>query len=414
MSKPRCHNGTPEDGPVDPGTTLRHFFETIFVPNYLTLCKGKYRRSYGTAADTYISYCQEDVTIGAITEKTLLSFSRWITGTGRGTEDTAETYVKRLRRILRFANDGAFAIRSGHLETAPFKDIVEGSLMHFFRTVYSVERAFRLETARQYEMSLSMFDRWHGKPVMLEELSRDLVNHFLLDHGEGRAKKTVKRRRADILAIWRYAAQVGELERGPQRIRPIKVPRHVPDAWTLHELGLLLAAAGGKRFDRYYDSGIHRGRFWEAFILTTYDTGLRRGDMLRLARHQINDKGQVTLVQGKTEMGHYCAVRPTTLAAINRTFPPKRDLIFEWPYSPVTFNVEWRRILSVAGQPKRRGNGPQKLRRTSASHLERICPGAASHHLGHLTPDLAMKHYLDPTVAFADRPLPPPLDGGAA
>ena len=70
-------------------------------------------------------------------------------------------------------------------------------------------------------------------------------------------------------------------------------------------------------------------------------------------------------------------------------------------------------VIEAAGLPDTPGNGPQKLRRSSASHLERVCPGSASHHLGHLTPDMAIKHYLDPRIFNEGRELPPPIEGDA-
>ena len=97
------------------------------------------------------------------------------------------------------------------------------------------------------------------------------------------------------------------------------------------------------------------------------------------------------------------------MQAISKTIPPHRELVFPWPYRREQLYVHWRKILRGAGVPVTARNGIQKLRRTSASHLEAVQPGSAMRHLGHATRGLAEKHYIDPRVAVARPPLPPEL-----
>jgi hypothetical protein len=121
-------------------------------------------------------------------------------------------------------------------------------------------------------------------------------------------------------------------------------------------------------------------------------------------------KHYIRVVQHKTREGITCQLREETVKAIKATFPPKRELIFEWPHTPSIFYRHWNNLVYEAGLEVNRRNGPQKLRRTSASHLEAASPGTATAHLGHRSADLARKHYLDPNITQQKRPIPPSLD----
>ncbi|MDE2471227.1 MAG: hypothetical protein KGL35_21460, partial [Bradyrhizobium sp.] len=71
----------------------------------------------------------------------------------------------------------------------------------------------------------------------------------------------------------------------------------------------------------------------------------------------------------------------------------------------------WRMLLQLAGLPIDRRQGPQKLRRSAATHLCREHGiEAASMLLGHLSDvDLARRNYIDATMGYALPPLPPSL-----
>jgi integrase len=164
---------------------------------------------------------------------------------------------------------------------------------------------------------------------------------------------------------------------------------------------------------QYYSNGVDHGRWWEAFVLVCYDTALRRGDMLALRRRQVEKAAGgfvVRIVQEKTGDGIIRQLRHFTMNAVDATFPPDRELIFDWPHSVSTLHDHWKEILQHAGMdPDNRRNGVQKIRRTSASHLERVKPGAATAHLGHRSADMAPRHYLDPKISRGDLPMPPDL-----
>lgn len=284
------------------------------------------------------------------------------------------------------------------------------TLEEFFRLVYIVRRPLKPRSVSSALQTIGLFDRWHGSPVRLIDLTDELLNAFLIDMSRAWRPRTVRRRRTEILMVWRLALETGHTRRPPGIIRKINVPRRLPEAWTLAELRRLLDAAAAKAFDRELPNGIHEGRFWRAFVLTAYDSALRASDLLALERSAINAVGQILVLQEKTQDGHLCRLRGETLEAIAAIFPPERERIFAWPWRREAFYSHWRQLLAASGMRQGPREGPQKLRRTSASYVERNSPGAATKHLGHKSGDLARRHYIDPRIADDERPLPPPIE----
>ncbi len=384
-------------------------------------------QGYETAIKKLCLFRGGDVTLGQVTPRLLRKFRNWLAQDMA--DSTAIQYAQTVSEVFKHARPSRYraygdqwqrqlleapSIRAtvpptpSLYERISRADATEGSLLWFLYSVYLIEKDLAAASAQQLEITAKAFGRWFGREVMLSELSSDPINKWLLSMIDTHAPKTIKRRRSDLLALWRYAFEVGHVDEAPRRIRKIKVPYTIPDAWTLQEMRLLLEAV--ERRIIYFRNGVHAGRFWRAFILTAYDTGLRLSDLLAIRYDSVSRNGILTVVQQKTGHPQVCRVRPVTLEAIAETFPPERNLVFEWPYGHSEIHRHWRSILADAGLPVHRRNGIQKLRRTSASHLEAIAPGTASWHLGHRSADLARRHYLDPQVAMSERELPPAIE----
>lgn len=282
------------------------------------------------------------------------------------------------------------------------------TLSRFFRDSYSLEKSLRPSSAKQVELSLAALDRWHGSPVLVQELCDPLANRFIIHQLELLAPKTVKRQRGDILAVWRYAAEEHKLCEPPKRVRPVKVPKTIPDAWTAEEYGRIIEAA--QNIPGVYPCGIRRADWWELFAGAKYDTALRLSDVLSLPV-DVARMESFAVMQDKTQEMLIKRLSERTKEVARRTLHVDRELLLPWSYRRETLWEHWRKFVLVpAGLPVGRREGPQKMRRTSASHLERVHPGAAQMHLGHRTPGLAAKHYIDPRIAAAEVPLPPALD----
>lgn len=283
------------------------------------------------------------------------------------------------------------------------------TLSEFFTDHYQPERPIRKSSARQFRLAISSLERWHGGPVPLRDLSDKLANLWLIAEEQKCSPATVKGKRTHVLCVWRYAAEEHGLCDPPRRVRKVIVPRQTPDAWTHEELARMVEAA--RQIPGKYPSGIKRADWWELFIRADYDTGLRLSDLLSLPVDVVRMQ-TFSVCQSKTATPLIRRLSPATIAVALRTAGIARELLLPWNYRRETLWRHWKRyVLTPAGIDPSRRHGPQKLRRTSASHLESIRPGSAQAHLGHGTPGLAGKHYLDPRVVSAEPPLPPEWDG---
>lgn len=281
-------------------------------------------------------------------------------------------------------------------------------LVQFLRDLYAVSRALRPTTLEQLQVAVRQLDRFAGGQLECCRLTEELVNHWLVELEQRTCPSTVAKKRAELLTIWRAAADHGLASPPKSRhIRRPSVSRQLPDSWSMDQLRQLLETA--RRQDGYLRNGINSSGFWCGLILTAYDTALRRKDLLALRFDQMREDGQIEIVQHKTGRPILKRLRDTTSQTIDSIRLPDRAVIFDWPHDRSMFDKRWSRLVTQAGLPNGRRSGLQKIRRTSASQLERVSPGSATEHLGHLSPQLARRNYLDPRVCGRRPELPPDI-----
>ncbi len=270
---------------------------------------------------------------------------------------------------------------------------------------YALENDVTASTVQQYRWAVNSLGLHIGRPPTLADLTDATVNGWIAARVDKVSRWTARSQRGAILALWRDAAEAGVVP-GPGKIRPVKCAELDPRAFLLSEIAKLIDCTGHASFDRQLPNGVHQGKLTAAVILVAYDSGLRKGDLWRIRRDQITD-GTLCVVAAKSGRVKVCRLRERTTAAID-ALHPRQTLALPWCLCATQWLIWWRRLCDVAGLPHFRA-GLQQIRRSSASHLERECPGSASRHLGHSSPELARKHYLDRRIAFPEAPLPPEI-----
>jgi integrase len=278
-------------------------------------------------------------------------------------------------------------------------------------------------SAEQLTVVVTLFNRFYeatyGVPLHLAVLSEDLLEEYLYWLQDTRANGPVRinRQRSYVLTLWRYAhwAGLADEPRAGDVLR-FREPERIPRAWTQEELARMLVAC-----DRYVPRRPVLGwdaRHDKAIRLVIYDTGFRVAACLALERANLRQDGAI-LAEAETQKtlcdeGHWLG--RDTLSAVreilgdrmvpggNRLMvPATTSKIFNWPYRKRAFCDRWHKINELAGLGHTRRDGPQKMRRTSASWMEALAPGSAEGHLGHKTPGLAKKHYVDPLIVQSVR-----------
>lgn len=275
---------------------------------------------------------------------------------------------------------------------------------------YVLEHSLARSSEAQLRFAVKLLNLWAEKDLHLEELTDDLLNRYLVFR-EGKVRpETVRSNRTALLTLWRAAADA-ELCHPPKRIRRIKRPELPPRAFTIFDLNSLLTAADSMPgVIRYWK--VPKRLYWRAFILAAYDSGLRLSDVLDLRWRDIwwpNEAGDGVLVVVQRKTGHSQRVhfREATMKVLKECCAAgiERSLIFP-PRSRSRFYKNFKRLCKSAGV-----QGSSKyLRRSGASYVaQKHGEAAASLFLGHRTPGLARKNYIDQRIAEPSRPMPPPL-----
>lgn len=280
------------------------------------------------------------------------------------------------------------------------------SLRDYVAHSYTLIRDIRPDSLRQYRVTVNLFDRWNGSPVLLSDLSEQLVSAWLRDYAATASPTTVRSKKVHILAIWRAASDDG-LAREPigRRIRRVKVPASIVTAWTRDEIHKLLETC--KTMRGLHRCGMPRAIWWDLAVRVAWDSGLRWGDMVSLRVDSIAASGVCTMLQSKTGKPTTFRLSPSTMEALSRSLDLyRRDLVCPWPSSNMAFTKAVRGL--VVDAQVRRGTW-KWIRRGSGSDVESQADGAGCRHLGN-TRRVFEQSYGDQTIIGSQHPAPRALE----
>lgn len=278
-------------------------------------------------------------------------------------------------------------------------------LSELFENAYRPQRLIgRADgTLIQYRHAIAMF----GNPPLDSITDSSFADFMQRRLNEGVSRPTVNKERRHLMALFNFAAKRSLLPRKPD-VPPVAEYRRLPRAWTVSDIGRMIAAAklNTKRF-RQWD--VSHGDFWTAFILLLFDTGIRKSALLKAkpadadlqrrfirihAEHQKRMNEQVLTFSQQTA---------DALAAIAGPW----DYLLPWPFDRYKatgwkrLNTHFRRILARAGLSTA-GKYFHRFRASRASYGELSAPGSAQVVLGHA--DIATtRRYLDPLILAESR-----------
>lgn len=266
-------------------------------------------------------------------------------------------------------------------------------LLDFLRNRYARDRDLTPGAVRKYDYSCRRFSEWLGKPADLADLTTENLSLFTAARQAEVTPRTARNDRDNVCRLAKIAVEEG-LIKPLGKVRRPKVPPKIPVAWTVEELVRLRNAA----------AAMPKALYWRTLIDATYDAALRKEDMLNFDMLSLRPDGSADIVQRKTQSIHTVKFRPETLAAM-RELGGRHPL--QWPKNgQKEFYQAWKKLRTMAGLTS---GGMQQLRRTSATFTAKVQPGMASRLLGHRTPGLAEKSYIDPRIA-GEHAVEPPDD----
>lgn len=223
---------------------------------------------------------------------------------------------------------------------------------------FFTQRKLAPKTRQMYRWAVSRLDASHGTPITVEELNTALLKR-LLDKQTGRyTPKTIGKLKTCILTLWVATHNANLCPQAPSGISQTK-PESLT-LWTAGELEKLLAAC--ERQPGYFTAnGIKIAPYWRSYVLTMRDTALLPRELRRMERNWITPDGTLSLTNPTTGQERRFDLRPETVAAIDESFPPHRELIWPLWTSRQNFIDKFNRIVLNANITR---GGLRKLHRT--------------------------------------------------
>lgn len=287
------------------------------------------------------------------------------------------------------------------------------SLSEFFDRIY---RPLKLSGrsaghSKQFGVQFRHFARHLGREPVLSDLTEESVTTFLAAFSDGRSGATVNKARAHLVALWHCAARRGYLKDWPVVAKATE-PAYVPRAWLVDEIVAILTSC---RLETGTIDGVAAGDWWESIHRFWFDGGERTAATLAVRWEWVDLRRGLVVVEPSVRKGGakelVYPILPSTVESLKKIRRPHRDLVWPWPWCIGTFYHRYKRIIERADLPTGRKHGPQKMRRSFASHYA-AAGGDATKALHHSSRAVTERSYLDPTITgqATDLSKMPPLD----
>lgn len=257
-------------------------------------------------------------------------------------------------------------------------------------------------TAYQYGIQIRHFGRFLGRSPTTADLDDDVLAAFLqwfvdgVDRGNRpRSPDTANKARSHLLALWRFANATGRVATGPT-IEELPCPEKPPVAWTQDELATLLAACAAQRG---WIGQIQAADFWLSMHHWWLSGGERTSATLSVRWQWVDLRNAVVAVPGSVRKAAKTltySISPKCVELLRKIKDPARELVWPWPWCRDTFYHRYQKLVASAGLPTE-GAGPQKMRRSFASHLT-AAGGDATQALRHSNRSVTLKSYIDPRI----------------
>jgi len=214
---------------------------------------------------------------------------------------------------------------------------------------------------------------------------------------------TIANKRRMALTLWRWAFESSLTDSAPRGVLRVRVRRKPTEAWTRDQCSRLVKSVDS--FSGTMRKGCSRAEFWGCFFRAAYETGLRFSDLHGLDRSALGE-GCIFLTMNKTGRP---IVRPISrdleARLIGLAGKSKTSKVFAYFLNRKNTFKSARVILDGAGA----GGSLRYFRRSGATHCEIERAGSAQQYLGHATPGLAARHYIDHRQMAGTMVCPPAL-----
>lgn len=408
--KQRYLESPPEEG------TVRHFY----MSRYRATLTEATRQDVDAAVKALDKFLGRYACLAEVTTELLDKFGKWLKRHGR-----SSCRVLRYQATVRHVINAWDPKRFKRMPANPADYMPEpapGTLRHFLEEAYIPQRLLtaRDEDITHYRRCIRYLTNHLERDIELRELSDALVaGHlkWLLDT-RGFNATSVNNHRCHILAVWRFAAEVGEIDHLP-RVRKLKETRHEPDSWLPDEIVKLLEAT--ERFKpRRWKLPIPIGAFWRCTLLIEWWTGVRCKTLFSLRREDVDLDNNLLYFRPeamKNKRGKKFHIGDDCVQAIRTIWEPPRELLLPWPFCSRHIYVHWRKLQQLAGL-RHNGRGMSRLHKLRRSVATQAAVNGGIHCavalMSHSTSSVTIARYIDPSrmPAMDSREFMPALDLG--
>ena len=252
-----------------------------------------------------------------------------------------------------------------------------------------------------YTNTIDHWMRFLGREPLTSDFDDLVVSRFLAFRntsikrgGKTLSPNTVAKDKAQICALWTFAAKKRLVEQFPSLPRTHLVHR-TPKAATVDSMQALMAAAGTGKRAWYGDLPV--AWFWQTLIRVAFETGERRGALMALRWSEVDLEGLQVTFLAETRKGRsrdiVRAISQSVADQLRLHRGAPGDLVWRYPGKPHSLYASWDLLRKRAGVQVR---GLHSIRKSSASYLA-AAGGNASEHLGHSNPRTTAV-YLDPSI----------------
>jgi len=401
---------------------LSLFFEEEFLPEVLGNAELNTRDAYRKAVRRFVQWSACDIQMHCVSEGILDRFQRAVIIEGM-TPKNARAICVYVRRIVRHKYKDRCLKANGRRPHENHPVVLaglaaeemdaDGSLYRFWREQYVPKRMIGAKqvSVDQLRYTIVRFGKFLGRNPMIADLNEETVTGYLswVINANGLSVSTANNSRSQLLSMWRYANRRGLIDKLPD-IDKLREYRGLPEAWTMEELGKIIAESRKQQTPKtgmLYPPGL----YFPALILTAYDTGLRIRALRGIQRSAWKPE-RVEITAEANVMKHKVSqtfqVSEETRDALQNMLASAKSehdspLLFPWPHSEEALHAAYRKILERCGLYTGPKDSFHKLRRTSATHLTAaVGIEAASRHLGHSGIEMT-KRYVDPRLTNEHR-----------
>ena len=271
-----------------------------------------------------------------------------------------------------------------------------------------------IEVARRYLLQrdvaplyaknlLNAAKRMEQSGISLENISGERISAWVSSLPFSEGTKANNRRMA--MTLWKWAFESSLTEKPPRGVLRVRTRRQATVAWTRSQVYEAVNSADAVR-GKFRGTQCDRALFWGTLFRCAYATGFRFADLHNL-KAENNENGCIAITMNKTGLP---ITRPIDADLEARLFAlaahAKDGRVFGYFLNRKNTFRGARKILDAAGLK----GSMRFFRRSGATHCEIEKPGSAQAYLGHATPGLAARHYIDHRQLRSRLVSPPPLE----